>query len=447
MPPRPLNNPGAVPGSRFREGLHLLDFNHSAVRSMRTALRHSKALLATALCAFGMSQAAADEYLLGSQDKLNIRVVEWQTVEGSFREWSAVSGVYVISASGKLSIPFVGEIEAAGKSTAEISETVETTLQQKFGLADRPEAAVELAEYRPFYMAGDVSSPGQYPYVPDMTVLKAISIAGGLRRDTGGRAERDLINAQGNADALADERIRLLVKRARIEAELAGKTEITIPDEVASDPKLPGILADEKAIMDARQKQLTLQLQALDDLKELLQQEISSLEKKVTTQTRQVELAKEELKGVGSLAEKGLVVNTRVLTSERNIADMESKLLDFETAILTARQDISKAEQDAINLKNTAISELAVERQEVEANLEENGIMLQTQHGLMAEALTQAPAAANRTDMPEPKITIVRTVNGKSTMVLADENSAVWPGDVIKVEQELPPVMQTSAGR
>ncbi|WP_245261084.1 polysaccharide biosynthesis/export family protein [Chelativorans sp. J32] len=412
------------------------------------ALRLYGALVALVIGTLPAAHAAAEEYRLGSQDKLNIRVVEWQTVEGAFREWSAVSGVYVISASGKLSVPFVGEIEAAGKTTAEISETVETTLQQKFGLADRPEAAVELAEYRPFYMAGDVNSPGQYPYVPDMTVLKAVSIAGGMRRDSsGGRAERDLISAQGNADALADERIRLLVKRARIEAELQGQAEIQVPDEIASDPKLPSILADEKAIMDARQKQLTLQLQALDDLKELLQQEISSLEKKVATQTRQVELARKELEGVGSLADKGLVVNTRVLTSERNIADMESKLLDFETAILTARQDISKAEQDAINLKNTAVSELAVERQEIEAKLEENRITMQTQRGLMAEALAQAPAAASRSGLPEPKITIVRVVNGKATMLLADESSTVWPGDVIKVEQELPPALQFSAGQ
>jgi len=410
-------------------------------------LRLSKAMLTIVLCGFGISQVAADEYRLGSQDKLNIRVAEWQTVEGTFREWSAVSGIYAVSGAGKLSLPFVGEIAAAGKTTEEISEAIETSLQQKFGLPDRPEAAVELAEYRPFFMAGDISSPGQYPYAPDMTVLKAISIAGGLRRDASGGVEKDLINAQGNAEALAEEQLRLLVKKARIEAELQGQAEIEMPEEIASDPGTPGILAEEKAIMDARQKQLTLQLQALDDLKELLQQEISSLEKKIVTANRQVELARKELESVGSLAEKGLVVNTRVLTSERNIAEMESKLLDYETAILTARQDISKAEQDALNLKNTAVSELAVERQEVEAKLVENRIMLQTQRGLMAEALAQAPAAAGSNDLPEPKITIVRVVNGKSTMVLADESSAIWPGDVIKVKQELPPILQYSAGQ
>lgn len=424
--------------------------NHFKVRGSAVRAYHrvaARAALFVALLASVTSAATGEEYRLGSQDRLNIRVVEWQTVEGTFREWSAVSGEYAVNASGKLSLPFIGELTAAGKTTEEISETIETTLQQKFGLSDKPEAAVELAQYRPFYVAGDIQTPGQYPYTPDLTVLKAISIAGGMRREaSGGRVERDLINAKGNFDVLSDERVRLLVRRARIEAELQDRPDIEVPEEIASDPMLPGILANEKAIMETRQKKLSLQLQALDDLKGLLQQEVTSLEKKVATQTRQVELAKEELAGIGSLAEKGLVVNTRVLSSERTIAEMESKLLDFETAILTARQDISKATQDAINLQNTADSELAVERQEVEAKLVENNIMLETQRGLMSEALTLAPAAAAELDKlsAEPSITIVRSVNGRSTAMLADENSAVWPGDVVKVEWDLPPAGQLS---
>jgi len=381
----------------------------------------------------------AEEYRRGSQDKLNIRVVEWQTVEGTFREWSAVSGLYTVGASGKLSLPFIGEVTATGKTTAEIAETIETTLQQKFGLADKPAASVELAEYRPFYIAGDIQSPGKYPYTPELTVLRAISIAGGLLREESGRVERDIIDAKGSYDALADKRVRLLVRRARIEAELQGKSEIEVPEEIASDPKLPGILADERAIMEAQQKKLDLQLKALDDLKSLLTQEIDSLEKKIAAQQRQVDLAKKQLQSVDALAEKGLVVNTRVLDSERNIADMESKLLDYETAILEARQEISKADQDAIDLKNTLESDLAIDRQETEAQLVETEIQMNTQRGLLAEAAARAPAAALREDpRAEPKITIIRTVNGKSTAMLASESSAVWPGDTIKVEVELP---------
>ena len=62
--------------------------------------------------------AVADDYRLGSQDKLTIRVAEWQTVEGTFRDWSAVNGEYTVGPSGTLSVPFVGELPASGKTTS-----------------------------------------------------------------------------------------------------------------------------------------------------------------------------------------------------------------------------------------------------------------------------------------------------------------------------------------
>ena len=57
--------------------------------------------------------------------------------------------------------------------------------------------------------------------------------------------------------------------------------------------------------MAAREKRLRLQLAAIDDLKQLLQSEIASLEKKIATQNRQVELSRTELQGIGNLKEQG----------------------------------------------------------------------------------------------------------------------------------------------
>ena len=96
--------------------------------------------------------AAADEYRLGSQDKLTIRVAEWQTVEGTFRDWSAVNGEYTVGPSGTLSVPFAGELPASGKTTSEIATAIGEALQRKLALSDKPEASVEMAQFRPFYI-------------------------------------------------------------------------------------------------------------------------------------------------------------------------------------------------------------------------------------------------------------------------------------------------------
>ena len=123
--------------------------------------------------------------------------------------------------------------------------------------------------------------------------------------------------------------------------------------------------------MAARDKRLRLQLAAIEDLKQLLQNEIVSLEKKIDTQNRQVDLSRQELKGIGNLKDQGLVVNARVLSIEQTIAELEGKVLDMETAALRAKQDIAKATQDATSLQNDHDAEVAQERQQAEADIEE----------------------------------------------------------------------------
>jgi len=383
--------------------------------------------------------ATTDEYRLGTMDKLRVRVAEWQSAEGAFRDWSAVSGDYSVGPAGTISVPFVGELPVTGKTTAEVAAAIGDGLQQKLGLPDRPEASVELAEFRPIFVSGDVQTPGRYPYDPQLTVLKALSIAGGLRRSENGQGgARDFITAQGNYDVMAAQRDGLLARKARLEAEAANKPQIDFPPELNKTAAGKKLMADETSLMQARQKRLRLQLESLDNLKALLQAEIESLQKKITTQTRQTDLAREELKGIDNLAGKGLVVNQRVLTLEQTIAELESKLLDMDTAILRAKQDIAKATQDAISLQNDRDTEIAQDRQQTEADLDTMNLKMGMYSGLMVEALERAPDAARNAggrNPPQMSFSIVRTAgDGKAGVIAADENTPVLPGDVVKVE-------------
>ena len=153
------------------------------------------------------------------------------------------------------------------------------------------------------------------------------------------------------------------------------------------------LITDETALMVARDKRLRLRLAEIDDLKKLLQSEIVSLEKKIVTQNRQMELAREELKGIGKLVDRGLVVNTRILTTERLIAELEGKVLDFETAALRAKQDISKATQDATTLQNDREAEIGQDRQDAEAEIAKLNFKISMYKDLMGEALAIAPEA------------------------------------------------------
>jgi polysaccharide biosynthesis/export protein ExoF len=415
-----------------------------AIGALRPILGAALAIVLTILAS---ASAEAADYALGAMDKLHIRVAEWRTAEGAVRDWSSMSGDYTVGPAGNISLPFIGEMPAAGKTTAALATEIGDQLQQKFGLLDRPDASVELAEFRPFFISGDVQTPNRYPYAPGLTVLKAVSLAGGVRRsaDLGQRFARDFINARGSYEVLVAQRNSLIAKRARLIAEADDKAEIEFPKELRESDAGRKLIADETAFRDARAHRLKDQLKAIDDLKKLLQSEIESLDKKIATQNRQIDLSREELASVGNLAEQGLVVKQRILTLERQTADLEGKVLDMETASLRAKQDISKATQDAVTLQSDRDTGIAQDRQDAEADIQQVDLKIAMYRDLMAEAMDRDPQAALTAGMaagaaPTVSYTIVRDQDGKPTETPANEGTEVLPGDVVKVELVVGPV-------
>ena len=107
-------------------------------------------------------------YTLDSGDKLRVVVFGQDTLSNN----------YTVDAQGQISMPLIGGVSARGLTTAQLSAAIASRLKQSV-LRD-PSVAVEIETYRPFFVLGEVAFPGQYPYVPNMTVEKAIAIAGGF---------------------------------------------------------------------------------------------------------------------------------------------------------------------------------------------------------------------------------------------------------------------------
>lgn len=397
-------------------------------------------VLAAALAALPGLAAADEGYKLDVMDKLQVRVAEWQSAEGAVRDWPSISGSYTIGPAGTISLPFVGDLPAKGKTALELSEAIADGLQRKLGLSDKPEASVEIAEFRPVFVFGDVQSPGKYPYMPDLTTLKALSLAGGTRRAEGGSGgPRDFVSAQGNYQMLVTQRNGLVARRARLITEQANKDKVEFPEELTKTAAGRKLMKDEAGLLVARQRKHKLQMAALDDLKKLLAAEIDSLGRKIVTQSRQIELSRTDLKSVAGLADKGLIKNDRIRTLEQSIADLEGKKLDMETASLRARQDLSKATQDQTTLQQDRETEIAQNLQQTESDIDTLGIRIGMFQALMEEALVRAPEAAQMAkagSRPAIVYHIVRTVDGKSSEMQADETTAILPGDVVKIEVE-----------
>lgn len=110
------------------------------------------------------------EYRLGTGDKLRV------TVFGQ----PDMSGEFAVDAGGQVTIPLVGAVDAARLTVAELTKSITDRLAKDF-LVD-PKVSVDVLNYRPFYVLGEVKSPGSYAYVVGINIRQAIAIAGGFNR-------------------------------------------------------------------------------------------------------------------------------------------------------------------------------------------------------------------------------------------------------------------------
>jgi polysaccharide export outer membrane protein len=89
-----------------------------------------------------------------------------------------LTNVYAVGANGAMTMPLIGAVAVRGLTPAGVARVVTARLRD--GFIRDPSVAVEIDTYRPFFILGEVAAPGQYPYVPNMTVESAVAIAGGF---------------------------------------------------------------------------------------------------------------------------------------------------------------------------------------------------------------------------------------------------------------------------
>jgi polysaccharide export outer membrane protein len=106
-------------------------------------------------------------YLLASGDRLRIIVFGQENLSNSFS----------VDGAGNISMPLIGLVKANGMTTADLERVVEERLRN--GFLREPRVSIEVEAYRPFFVLGEVTTAGQYPFINGMTVQNAVAVAGG----------------------------------------------------------------------------------------------------------------------------------------------------------------------------------------------------------------------------------------------------------------------------
>ncbi len=109
------------------------------------------------------------EYRLGPGDRVSIKVFGQADVSGEFE----------VDGQGQVAMPLVGQVQAANRTIPQLREQVVKALNDKF--VD-PKVSIEVSNYRPFYVLGQVNNSGSYPYRSGLNMRMAVALAGGYTR-------------------------------------------------------------------------------------------------------------------------------------------------------------------------------------------------------------------------------------------------------------------------
>lgn len=113
-------------------------------------------------------KAINQPYILGAGDQVRITVYDQQGLTNN----------YSVDQAGYIAFPLVGSIAAKGHTSKQLEAEIAQKLRE--GYLRNPDVSVEISQYRPIFVMGEVGASGQYSYVPGMTVQKAIAVAGGF---------------------------------------------------------------------------------------------------------------------------------------------------------------------------------------------------------------------------------------------------------------------------
>jgi protein involved in polysaccharide export with SLBB domain len=428
---------------------------HQSVAKSRNATLFQNARLCLLAVALGLgilflhsSTIAAgqteigNEYVLGPQDRIRLKVLEWRASRDEVFEWSALNAEYAIGAGGQLSLPIIGEIVAGGKTPRELATAIGIGLKEHVGFIEAKHIGVEVVQYRPFYVYGIIERPGEYAFRPGLTVLQALTLAGGASRlgEAGSvRLAREIITTKGDINLLRMELASGLARKARLLSELDELNDIQKPehqDNRVEDSSLDDALYLEGLLFHSRKDGFEAQVGVLGQLQASLEKESTSLSAQLVVHDKQIQLLNEELQAVATLYNKQLTTAPRKLALERNAAQLQGERIRLETSIARANQEVRKTELSLLELKSRRLNEITSDLRQTQSKLEEATRRLATAESLFyeSEIVAARTMSLNAQDQTRPIYTLVRRKSDQMLELSANENTFIEPGDTLKIE-------------
>lgn len=363
-----------------------------------------------------------------------------------------------VGPEGQVNVPLIGWIDAANLTLRQVEEAVRKALpdavyrQRVDGdelliVVRADEISMEISEFRPVYVTGEVASSGSQSFRPQMTVRQAIAVAGGLAPSAVALMDdqlRRISELKSQYGALMSTYITAVTDAARLRTEIDGGNTIAL--ETVTSLDLPKEV--QAAIVEVAQKQLTAQGNLLLGERSYLQSAIQQNGQRVAVLREQQRQEQEgvdadiaELDRVQALASQGSVQAARVTEARRQLLLSSTRALETKAELATAeirQADLLRQLQRLDEQRQiAALSDLQLanrEAQKLYAELE----------GTAEQIVLSTPVAEAGTE-PTVSFTIYRTDGAQIKGKESDLDQQLQPGDVVEVYGVILPRPSTAA--
>lgn len=354
-----------------------------------------------------------------------------------------------IQIDGSISLPLVGMLQVAGLTLPQIQAKVGASLaskqfrrtapdgHQNIIVIDADEVTTSIAEYRPIYINGDVSKPGEYPYRPGTTARQLIAVAGGydVMHMRMNNPYLESVDLRSQYASLWTEFAKGQANMWRIKNEL-GESSQTSPTVLKDVPVAPSTLSD---IVNAETEYLKTQQNDFQNQKEFLQHGIKDAVAQVgvlTDQQKQDEAGYKadvaDLQKVNDLFSRGRLISPRVEDARRAVLVSATRKLQTTAQLLQVKGQQEDLTRKLQQLSDQRKLDLLRELQDTSVKLSETrqklqGVAVKLQYTAMVRS--QLRQGAHHT----PKITIIRKGEKGQQRIVASGDTELQPGDTVEV--------------
>ncbi|MGB8277890.1 MAG: polysaccharide biosynthesis/export family protein [Methylovirgula sp.] len=418
----------------------LPDSAHGAVRRdsvVRSAAPHEPLPTSAARAPSGRVFGIGDKLKIAFYERVNVEEDKWgragSAMQG-FQQRPELSGEYDVQEDGTVSLPLLGSFPVANRTAQDLQTALASafeTLTGRKGVAN-----VLSLERPPVYVVGPVKKPGSYKYVPGMTVLHVIALAGGLDRhglDPWQRVEavREVEKRRGAVEALVKLIARDVVLKSERDGATAGPSLRLL--ELVSETEARQLISEQVARRNLIVFAHHTQERALSESVEAAKQEVAMLSNRRAPLEELIQLRQEHVRDVVTFVAKRIMSTTVLVQAQSELSNDEQRQREAIDQYAMARQRVGLLEQDKAKFEAETRSELETEIMATEQQISANERDFASSEGVL-DTLTATQVQYKQSSGEAPfSYEIVRQASTGPVALAADEMTTLQPGDLVRI--------------